>query len=43
MQLICELEGDHLEAILRIFEPDTFKIAGGELPKEVVQKLGIVE
>ncbi|MCW4009752.1 MAG: YkgJ family cysteine cluster protein [Candidatus Bathyarchaeota archaeon] len=43
MQLICELDAEALGAILRIPEPQTFRIAENNLPKEVMQKLGIDE
>lgn len=41
MQLICELDGEALKAILKIPEPQTFKIGENDLPKEAWQKLGI--
>jgi uncharacterized protein len=41
LRLICELDGDALKAILRIPEPQTFKIGENELPIEVLFKLGI--
>lgn len=41
LQLIQMLDGNSLKAILRIPEPQTFKIAENELPKEVMKKLGI--
>jgi Fe-S-cluster containining protein len=39
--LICELGAEELRAILKIEEPQTFKIGEGDLPKEVVRKLGL--
>jgi Fe-S-cluster containining protein len=41
MHLICEFDGEALEAILRIPEPQTFKIGESDLPKEIWHKLGI--
>jgi len=41
MRLIFELEGEALKAILKIPEPETFKVAENELPKEVREKLDI--
>jgi Fe-S-cluster containining protein len=41
MRLICELDADALHAILKIPEPETFKVDENELPKEVAEKLGI--
>ena len=39
-RLICGLDSDDLRAILKIEEPQTFKIGEEELPKEVGSKLG---
>lgn len=41
MQLICELDAQALKAILKIPEPETFKVGENELPQEVRRKLGI--
>lgn len=41
LQLICELDAQALKAILRIPEPETFKVGENELPQEVRRKLGI--
>ena len=41
MRLICELDAGALATILRIPEPETFKVDENELPKEVRKKLGI--
>jgi uncharacterized protein len=41
MQLICQLDEASLRAILRIPEPETFKVCEDALPKEVLKKLGI--
>jgi uncharacterized protein len=41
LRLICELDAEALKAILRIPEPQTFKIGENELPTEVLFKLGI--
>jgi len=40
-RLICNLEPAALQAILKIDEPQTFKIGEDPLPKEVLEKLGI--
>ena len=40
-RLICNLEPAALKAILRIDEPQTFKLSEDPLPKEVLEKLGI--
>ena len=42
LQLIRELDAKALRAILLIEEPQTFKIGEDELPKEAMQKLGLV-
>jgi hypothetical protein len=41
MRLICELDAVELRAILKIPEPDTYKIGENSLPKNVADKLGI--
>ncbi|MCJ7763290.1 YkgJ family cysteine cluster protein [Candidatus Bathyarchaeota archaeon] len=41
LRLICELDAEALKTILKIPEPQTFKIDENELPKEVIKKLGI--
>jgi len=41
MHLICKLDPACLQAILKIDEPQTFKIGEDPLPKEVLKKLGI--
>ena len=41
LRLICELDADALKTILKIPEPQTFKIDEHELPKEVIVNLGI--
>lgn len=38
-RLICELDAEHLKAILKIPEPQTFKIDENNLPKEILKKL----
>ena len=40
-RLICDLEPAALKSILRIEEPQTFKLGEDALPKEVLEKLGI--
>ena len=40
-RLICNLDSNALMAILKIDEPQTFKIGEDSLPKEVQEKLGI--
>ena len=40
-RLICQLDSAALRAILKIDEPQTFKIGEDPLPKEVLAKLGI--
>jgi Fe-S-cluster containining protein len=40
-RLICSLDSDALKAILKIDEPQTFKIGEDSLPKVVLEKLGI--
>jgi hypothetical protein len=39
--LICKLDSAALRAILKIDEPQTFKIGEDPIPKEVLKKLGI--
>ncbi|MEM4733812.1 MAG: hypothetical protein QXD70_04715 [Candidatus Bathyarchaeia archaeon] len=39
LRLVCELDGEALGAILKIEEPQTFKIGEEDLPKEVLAKL----
>ena len=41
MRLICELDAGSLKAILKIAEPETFKVGENELPTEVMDKLGL--
>jgi uncharacterized protein len=41
MRLVCELDCVALKALLKIPEPQTFKIGENELPKNVLNKLGI--
>lgn len=40
-RLICELDAEALRAILKIPEPETFKVGENELPLEVRKKLRI--
>ncbi len=40
-RLICELDAEELRAIVKIEEPQTFKIGEDNLPLEVVRKLGL--
>jgi uncharacterized protein len=40
-QLICQLDADELRAIVKIEEPQTFKIGEDDLPPQVVKKLGL--
>jgi hypothetical protein len=40
-QLICELTAEELRAIVKIEEPQTFKIGEDDLPLEVARKLGL--
>ncbi len=40
-QLICQLSPEELKAIVKIEEPQTFKIGEDDLPLEVVKKLGL--
>jgi Fe-S-cluster containining protein len=39
--LIKQLSAKELRAIVKIDEPQTFKVGEGDLPKEVVEKLGL--
>jgi len=39
--LICELDPEELSAVLKIDEPQTFKIGEDDLPSEVIKKLGL--
>ncbi|MCX8153002.1 MAG: YkgJ family cysteine cluster protein [Candidatus Bathyarchaeota archaeon] len=39
LRLVCELDGKALRAILKIEEPETFKIGEEDLPPEVLAKL----
>jgi len=41
MRLIRELDAEALRAILKISEPETFKVGENELPQEVSEKLRI--
>jgi uncharacterized protein len=41
MVLIEQLGADELRALMKIDEPQTFKFAEDDLPKEVVKKLGL--
>jgi hypothetical protein len=41
IRLICELDAEALRAILKIPEPETFKVGENELPLEVRKKLKI--
>ncbi len=41
MQLIKELSTDELRALCKIPEPETFKVGEEDLPKEVIEKLGL--
>jgi Fe-S-cluster containining protein len=40
LRIICELDAEALRAILKIEEPQTFKIGEDALPKGVLEKLG---
>ena len=42
LRLICALDADSLKNILKIPEPQTFKIAENELPRECFAKLGLL-
>jgi hypothetical protein len=39
--LIKQLSADELRAIVKIDEPQTFKVGEDDLPTEVVEKLGL--
>jgi uncharacterized protein len=41
IQLICQLNADELRAIVKIEEPQTFKVGEDNLPPQVVIKLGL--
>lgn len=41
MKLICDLGSGDLEAILKIDEPQTFKVGETDLPAKVIEKLGL--
>jgi len=41
MRLISKLDAQSLMAIVRIPEPETFKVAENDLPQEIKDKLGI--
>lgn len=41
LRLICELDTEALRALLKIDEPQTVKIDEDDLPKEVMEKLGL--
>ena len=41
LRLVCGLDSEALQSIMKIQEPDTFKIGEDDLSKEVLQKLGI--
>ncbi len=41
MQLIKELDADELRELMKIEEPQTFKVGEEDLPFEVVKKLGL--
>jgi hypothetical protein len=41
MRLIKELTADELRALMKIDEPQTFKVGEDNLPTEVVKKLGL--
>jgi hypothetical protein len=40
-QLICELDPEELRTIVKIDEPQTFKIGEDDLPLEAIEKLGL--
>jgi len=40
-QLICQLDADELRAIVKIEEPQTFKVGEDNLPLHVAKKLGL--
>jgi len=39
IRLICDLDSEALKAILKIAEPQTFKIGEDALPQEIIEKL----
>jgi uncharacterized protein len=41
-ELICHLSADELRVIVRIDEPQTFKVGEDDLPLEVTKKLGLL-
>jgi Fe-S-cluster containining protein len=41
LRLICELNAEALQALLKIEEPQTVKIDEDDLPKEVLERLGL--
>jgi Fe-S-cluster containining protein len=41
MKLICDLDSSELKAILKIDEPQTFKVGETDLPAKVIEKLGL--
>jgi Fe-S-cluster containining protein len=41
MRLICQIDSEALQAILKIEEPQTAKIGEDDLPAEVMEKLGL--
>lgn len=41
MRLIKELDADELRALMKIEEPETFKVGEEDLPLDVVKKLGL--
>ncbi len=43
MRLIKELSADELRELMKIDEPQTFKVGEDDLPVEVVKKLGLEE
>src|SRR5208337_5094722 len=38
-QLICDLDPEEIRALMKIDEPDTFKVGEDDLPNSVVKKL----
>ena len=40
-QLICQLDADELRTIVKIEEPQTFKVGEDDLPPQIVKKLGL--
>lgn len=41
MRLVCQLEPEDLQAILKIPEPLTFKVGEDDLPQSVAEKVGL--